>query len=168
MSISKDYEVAKSVGRGERTFPLERIAGHKMISKRETVFKVKWLGFTVKDCTLEPLEHLLSAPEALLNYVEKSRKAFHNAMPSQESDSGATFHPPNKEILRQCKSEEEFVPSGSEKVRKIDAEIVYDKEGFFWLVRFWCDKDNQKLVRRSLMEYYYPLESLMFLNKNTT
>lgn len=165
MSIAKEYEVAKSLGRGDKTFPIERICGHKMTSKNETVFKVKWLGFPTQDSTFEPLSHLLGAPAALLQYVQASRKSFQRAMPSQETDSGATFSQAPRAFLRQCTTFDEFVPLGCEKICKIDAEVVYEQEGLFWLVRFWPDKDERKLVRSSLMHYYFPLESLLFLKK---
>jgi hypothetical protein len=145
--------------------PIDKILGHKLMNKSETRFRVKWSKCSAKSSTMEPLEHLLAVPRLVYAYVQESRKSFAASMPSTESDSGATFHQAPSSISNTCKIPNEYIPRGNEKIRKIDFEYTAEKKGTLWYVRFWDKPNVRKLVRKSLMVYYFPIESMIFMKR---
>jgi hypothetical protein len=156
-SVSVQHEVT--------IHPIDKILGHKLMNKSETRFRVKWSKFSAKSSTMEPLEHLLAVPRLVYNYVQKSRKSFAASMPSTETDSGATFHQASRSILNTCTIQNEYIPRGNEKIRKIDLEYTVEKNGTLWYVRFWDKPNVRRRVRKSLMVYYFPIESMIFLKR---
>jgi hypothetical protein len=144
-------------------YPVEKIRSHKLMSKNDTRFLVRWLQCEKKEDSYEPIENLMTAAFHVEQYVDVSRAALKKSMGL--GFSGATFTQVPRHILNQCNSPDEYIPRGNETTRKIDMEVQRGSEGTFWFVRFWEDRHVRKLVRRSLMIYYFPMESMMFLKR---
>ena len=48
----------------EETYYVEKILDKK-VSKRGTLYKVKWVGYSLEECTWEPRQHLKHATEEI-------------------------------------------------------------------------------------------------------
>lgn len=149
----------------DNSFEVEKILSHKLTSKTECKFKVKWKGWKVKDSTLEPLENLMTVPLLLQDYVEKFEKKSRTAASGSTTESNRAFSVIPKEFTNQWKLEDEFIPQGTEHVGKIKTEFERGLEGLFWLVKFMEMPTTYVFVRKCAMIYYFPLESLTFLKK---
>jgi hypothetical protein len=152
-------------GESSESFDVDKIISHRVVSKTITKFKIKWSGYKRKDCTEEEIETLFSIPLLLMEYVHQSREKFRSRQPSQEADSGATFTTVHRSILNQCKLEDEYIPKGNEHVGKFVAQCDRGTEGLFWLVKFMEMPDNFVFVRKCLMVYYFPMESMRFMKE---
>jgi len=139
------------------------IINHEMVNLNETAFTIWWHGFPRKEANKEPLEHLTTVPLLLLNYVKRSKKKYARELRSHEGGtSNMTFPQPPAAIRREAEKKKEFWPQGDERVAKIYHEFK-DKSGAkFWLVKFFTVK-SRKVVRRSVMEYFFPISSVTFL-----
>jgi hypothetical protein len=160
VNLEMTQEIVQPPNTDDVTFTPEKIISHKIVSKNETIFKVKWLGH--KETSMEPLENLTTMPLLVHVFVISSEKSFH-ALFSEVTRPNASFPQAPRRILSQCNSKDEYIPTGSEKIAKIRHEFNQGKKGKFWLVTFF--RTGTKFVRKSLMEYYFPVESVGFLKR---
>jgi len=72
------------------------------------------------------------------------------------------FRTLSKKITRSFQDPEEFVVTGKETVEDINYEKVSKNGTLLWSVRFE-EFDEPRLVRRELMSYYWPVESVLFI-----
>ena len=142
----------------EREFwPVNAVVGHEMTDLKSTVFHVWWKNHPKEESGAEPLENLLTIPLLLLKYVNKRRKGTgHQKRPA--------FRQPPAAIRKEAQTNKEFWPSRGDNVAKIYQEYKDNEGNTFWLVKFFR-KDKRILVRRSVVEYFFPLQSLTFLFK---
>lgn len=146
----------------ERDWPAEKIHSHYMTTIHETVFLVKWKGYDLDRREFGPLENLVNIPLLVKKYVASCRKSRMNKL--KNAYNGDIFTRPPSAITRALRNLGDFVPNGSEKVRKIYAEVNGQDMDSFYLVTFF--RSHEKiLVRRSLMHYFFPLDSIIFIKK---
>jgi hypothetical protein len=74
-SLRSDVQDQQTVPTGthqaEKSFYVEKILSHK-VSNGVKLYKVKWLGYGLRDCTWEPVSHL--HPTLIANYHQRKRR----------------------------------------------------------------------------------------------
>jgi hypothetical protein len=137
----------------DRVYRIEKIRKHKVIHKNDTRFLVKWENCPLKQSSYEPLDNILVAPRLIYEYVQAAKKKLAASRPPDPNVPEIPFPEIPQVILRTCRAPDEFIPRRYEHIRKID------------LVRFWDNPDLRRVVRKAIMIYYFPIESLIFLQK---
>ena len=127
-----------------------------------TKFQVKWM---TKEKTFEPMEELYHCPLMFEQFEKDQRKKLLAPLRKSKKNPDLTDPMANVptipfKILDTFNDKEEFLPKGSEIVMEILSERLKEGE-MFWLVMFkgvqgFC------LVRKCIMEYYFPFASAFF------
>ena len=146
----------------DRDWPIDKILGHVLVSRNKTLFRVKWANSpTIPDYT-EPLEHFMNVPLVVKKFISSSMKD--RKKKTGKSYKGDIFPRPPGATTRALRKEGDFVPQGSERVKKIYMELVTKEVEHFYLVKFFYNEERV-LVRRAVMEYFFPLDCLIFMKK---
>ena len=148
-------------------YAVNAILHHEMVSLECTKFKVWWRNCPRDEAGPEPLEHLLTVPLLLLKYVKKAEKDYKMKLKrllGPKADTKFSFPQPSADIRRKAEKNGEYWPTADDTVAKIYHEFHTKEKHAFWLVKFFR-KPKRVLVRRSVMEYFFPINSLTFIHK---
>ena len=146
----------------DRKWAVEKILGHILVSPNQTLFRVKWANHPPHPDYTEPLENLVNAPILVKKFITSSLKD--KKRKNRCNHKGDIFPRPNAAVTRSLRTGGDFVPVGSEKVKKIYMEVVTNTNERFYLVKFFFN-DKRLLIRRAVMEYFFPLDCLIFMKK---
>lgn len=128
-----------------------------------TKFNVKWAD---KKTTLEPMETLFHCPLLFEIYEKKERKKLLKNLGNLSQNSNITetlgnFPAFPMSILQTFKDPAEYIPSGRETIMDIMKEGIRENGDTFWWVLF-KNVFGICIVRKCLMEYYFPMASAFF------
>lgn len=127
----------------------------------ETRFLVKWRGYPDNKATMEPIENLVECPELLLEFDERRQRSFRKLFSKQRLLEKRPSIP--SRYLRHFKADFEYFPSGHDDVKKIVGGFE-DKQISFLNVIF-RGKVEVFIVRRSVMDFLFPVEVALHLKK---
>lgn len=147
-------------------YPARRVirASFKAKSKRYKYY-VEWKerkkGKYV--CSFEPLEHLISCPLLVLEYEESLYKKLKDAA---GDGIGPTFSrkEPIDDAIKAVVGPPEYMPEGHEIVSHIKHSMsssIDDEIVELFVVKFEGSRE-WKIIRRSVMEYFFPVDLLIF------
>lgn len=153
----------------DQEYVVEKILDHRVNpDSLKSEFFVKWKGYTAADNTWEPVENVFHLIVLIREYVERKREDLKKKMKGFLSEELTaklpTFKVLDKEILHKLKDPEEYIPEGNERIGtgRIISEMTSDAGVPLWQVVFE-DKPYLHLIRKSVMLYYWPHESCLFL-----
>ncbi len=146
---------------------------HHRIEKRDgrwmATFCCRWLGFSCKHDSYEPLNHLLDCPRLVKDYILKTAKS-HAAFVKKNGmvQKGRIPPPANTACLKIFEKEKDlwYLPKGDEFVRRIVCCITVNQQDYLGVV-FRHLNPAVVYVPLVLMEYYFPVETmLLYLKKD--
>lgn len=159
-------------------YDVELVQRHKLtygVSKRspsrskvvETLFKVRWLGYTKDVDSWLPLEDLTGCPDLVYRYLERKRLAYQKQYKNTVAGkNGGTVPEWALPPIRATgfKKGFEFVPKGTEYIKKIHKS--FQCEGvLFFTVTFDYPFTPLVHVRKDVLDYYFPIPMLLRYSK---
>lgn len=149
---------------------VEKVTKCKYNRKKERIeYGVIWEklpGQRRPEKTDEPLHFLQKCPLLIFDYELKHFNAWKKKC---EESEPLTRKEPLMGRFRNFEVDHklwEYVPTGKEHVRKIYATWTHDKPATeFFYVRFYGSGKERHFVRRVYMDYYFPVDVLLFWSK---
>jgi hypothetical protein len=165
----------------QKEWRVEHIVDSKFNAKTMTAeFLVKWQGFEKEENSWEPLEHVYTCPKLLEELETKKHRSLVANVKRSMLSKGAkkaliqklrNFPCLGSEVTSKLKDKDEFVPNGAEVFHYLKCEHLSLQKNVLWQVYFKGSDhfDTVKkefiprLVRKSVVSYYWPVESALFL-----
>ena len=155
------------------SFDVEDIIDHRFNRKAmRTEFNVKWEGWEKEHNSWEPLESVYKCPVLIENMEKRKRaalvKTIFNSNITTSQKEGIIRSLPRFKVLsagvtNKLKDPKETVPKGNESFGSLKSECLStNKDDILWKVYF-NGALGAKFVRKSVMSYYWPVESALFL-----
>lgn len=150
-------------------YEVEDIYDHRINPETlQTEFRVKWKGYSKKESTWEPIDHVYKCPIIINNFIEKKKKALDRRLkdliPKEMTVNLSAFKPLKEDITRKFTDPEETVPVGKEELVCVQNEHMSLQGNFLWRVVFAHD-GLPCLVRKSVICYYWPFHACMQLHR---
>lgn len=153
----------------DEEYVVEKILDHRVNpDSLNSEFLVKWKDYPASENTWEPVENVFHLIVLIREYVERKHEDLKKRVKGFLSEEATARLPKfkvlDKEILQKLKDPQEYVPEGNERIGtgRIISEMTSDAGVPLWNVVF----ENQRylhLIRKSVMLYYWPHESCLFL-----
>lgn len=122
-----------------------------------TKFKVKWVGWTPRHNTDEPLDHLLACPLLVQRYLDRSGRNVGN---NREMDKDLS----QQTRARLLAGNIEVVPARDWVLKKIHDQFWINDVPYY-SVTFSNQSLQGRHVRRCVIDFFYPIQSMLFLQR---